>query len=269
MIYRSRIKGIMCAIALGVSSYSHAENIGDLGSKQGEESAGYFQVGLGGGWADRPLEGDFNGFGGLVIEGRYKWKGAFVELTSDSIGVPGFAIGYELWENQNWAVDLVAIPVVGELNPWDIERLEDSNLRKRDGLTLTGIRATRFFEDFIVQSHLLPIGRGTVASLAVGKFWQIKNLNLSALGALRYNSEEVNRRSWDVRPIEASAEFPEYQSGSDVNAVFQLRAEYPITENWVAESTLFYSRVGDAIYESPLVSKRHAKGVSFEIGYVF
>lgn len=269
MVYRSKLKGIICALALAVSSLTQAENIGNLGTEQDDESSGYFQIGFAGGWADRPLEDDFNDFGGLVIEGRYEWNNAFVELTSDSIGVPGFAIGYELWENPNWAVDLVAIPVQGELNPRDIERLENSNLRKREGLTLTGVRATRFFNEFILQGHLLPLGRGTVVSIAAGKFWQIKNWNISALAALRYNSSEVNQRSWDVTAIEASIDFPEYQSGSDVNAMLQLRAEYPITENWVAESTLFYTSVGDSIYDSPLVAKRQAKGIAFEISYVF
>lgn len=270
MQYKRFIKAAAMLIGSSWVMTGHAENIGaELGKSSSDESNGYFQMGFLGGWSDRSVEGDFNDFGGFIIEGRYEKYGAFVEVTTDSIGVPGFAIGYELWDNSDWAVDIVAIPVMGELDPSDFDRLENSNLKERNGLTLTGIRATRFFDDFIVQGHVLPLGNGNIASIAVGHFWQIRNWNLSALAALRYNSAEVNDRTWSVAASEASAAFPEYRAGGDVTAMMQLRAEYPITEDWVFEASTFMSRIGDEVADSPLIETQVVKGISFEFSYVF
>lgn len=258
--------------ALGLllgTSLAQAENIGsELGKEQGEESTGYFQIGVGGGWSDRSIEGDFEDFGGVFVEGRYAWHGLFVEVSNDNIGVPGFALGYELWDSEQWAVDLVAIPM-GGLDPENFDRLKGNGLQDREGFTLTGVRATRFFDDFILQGHVLPLGEGPVVALAIGKFWQVKNWSVSALAALRYDSADVNDKTWSVGASEASVAFPEYEAGAGISASMVLRAEYPITENWVFETSAFYGRTDDAVADSPLIVKQQAKGVAFELSYVF
>ncbi len=262
---------VLAATLLMFAPLSQAQNIGsELGKSEyeDEDSGGYFQIGFGGGWADRPLEDDYEDFGGLVIEGRYAWNGLFVELDSDSVGVPGFAVGYELWEDNQWAVDLVAIPF-GGLDPKNTDRLKQSNLGKRSAFTLTGIRATRFFNDFILQGHILPLGEGSMASLAIGKFWQVKNWNLTATAALRYNSQAFNDDIWSITPEEASIEFPQYSASSSLAAIFVLRAEYPISENWVFETSVFANGVSDGIADSPIVARDKVRGVAFEISYVF
>lgn len=263
-------KGKLIALGLLLSgSAVQAENIGsELGNESSEESSNYFQIGVAAGYSDRLIDGDSKGFGGIFLEGRYAWNGLFVEATTDSIGVPGFALGYELWENEDWALDVVAIPM-GGLDPQDFDRLKNQGLAEREIFTLTGVRATRFFDDFIVQGHVLPLGEGPVASIAVGKFWQVKNWSISALAALRYDSAEVNDEIWSVGAFEASELFPEYDAGSSFFASAVLRAEYPITEHWVFEGSAFLGGLTDGAGDSPLLAKQYQKGLAFELKYVF
>lgn len=260
------------AFALGlmsIASFTKAENIGEaIGKEQEQESGNYFEIGISAVMFESRIDGDTKEFHHLSWQGRYEYNGLFVEKNNDSVGVPGFAIGYELWENRDWAVDIVAIPLNG-LDIDNFDRLKGSSLQNRNAVSLTGMRATRFFDDFILQAHVLPLGKGAFASFAAGKLWQVDNWSLSAFGALSYASEKLNDQLWSVTEQEASETFPQFDASNSVNASLVLRAEYPLSENWVFQAETFAGKISSGIGDSPIFEKDTIAGFNLELKYVF
>ena len=250
-----------CSMCLSLYSISGLANE--------EESGSYLQIGLIGGLFDGIFEDDISYIADINVEGRYAWKGMFIEMDNDTIDVPGIALGYELWDNANWSVDLIAIPITPYIDPEDFDRFEQSNLEIRKIMVVAGTRITRFFDNIVIQGHLLPVGEGPAGSLAVGYIWQYKNWNFSMLTAARYNSETINSHVWSVSEEESSEEFAVYDAGAGTTLSTQFRAEYPITEHWVAEASVFYFYLEDAVADSPLTTQRSVTGLTLEINYVF
>ena len=265
--YRSLV---LLFIAYCFASQTIAKNISAIENDTSAEPSGdYLQLGLLSIYGDHAIEGQGENYNFITIDGRLEYAGFFVEVTTDSVALPGFAIGYELYNSRDWSVDFVSIPVQMELIPDDFERLKNNNLYRRDGLKLSGIRATRFFDKYVAQAHILPLGRGTIATLALGRYWRMQNWYLSAFGSLRYQSETVNRRTWRVTPEEASIEFPTYEPSAGTDIELQVKTEYPLSEDWIFNASVRVSRLSDGVANSPIIVEQTSKSIAVGIGYVF
>src|SRR5690606_9694256 len=130
-------------------------------------------------------------------------------------------LGYNLWSNEVWTVDLLASSGYGRGvdsdNP-DISFMseEDRNLELKKRVYSfrgSGIRATAYFGDYIFQYRLLTdqfSDTGVVSTARLGRSWQIGNWNLHGLASLRYDSARTNQEAFGITASEATTLFPEY-----------------------------------------------------------
>lgn len=261
---------LLTALSLYIPHAVMANNISDHGSPTTNESdGGYFKIGLGGGMGRDVIDDEFESGFGVPIEGRYEWKGAFAEVSSSSIGVPGLALGYTMWQSPDWTVDAI-VTLASFFDPDDYDRTKNSNLKERNGALLGGIRATRFYKDFVFQSHVLAgKNKGLAVALAAGHYWQVKNWNFMALLSTRYNSAKYNDFYYGIDEDETSDEFDAYEAGSGLNFQAEIAAEYPISENWVFETAIRHTELSSAMSDSPIFTKDRTTGIRASISYVF
>ncbi len=90
-------------------------------------NGGYFEIGVEAGYANDPkVADDDEGWGGsLSLAGGYRYKGLFIEASQGTFD--GLNLGYNLWNNQHWSVDLLAASLNGDIDTENADRI-DSNL---------------------------------------------------------------------------------------------------------------------------------------------
>ena len=129
----------------------------------------------------------------LGLGWEYNWKGFFSEAIQDSYS--GLNLGYELWKDDNWRLDIIGMNLHGsvsnadEILPGMNEEERNSRLIKRDTITLNGgVRATYYWKDnifqFRLESDYSQKNAGAQGSLLVGRAWQIRNWNIHGLTGL-------------------------------------------------------------------------------------
>lgn len=190
------------------------------------KEGGFIEIGLKASTKRNPVEigNDQAGFS-LLLDGRFQWKGLFVEVIEDSSTL--FTSGYNAWNNNHWSLDIVVSQIYddvidygsfkeirifeGEPENEGIESPVDTaetnlltsetinnrfkNLRDRNSGFLIGSRATAYYGSYIFQFGLLTDissrRNDITASIEAGRSWQIRNWNLYALGRARYRTSKV------------------------------------------------------------------------------
>lgn len=261
------LMGLTMAMLMGSAQ---ANNISEHVSRTNGDSAdGYFKIGIGGAVYKDVFEGGSESSAFVPVEGRYQWKGAFAEISSSSIAVPGLAAGYNVWQNDNWSVDAL-VTLSAAIDVSEIDRFDNSNLKDRSNALAGGVRVTHFYDDYVFQGHLLTASkRGVVAALAAGRHWQVNNWNFIALASARYNSSKYNDFYFGVDESEVNDDFAAYQAGSGVTFEAELAAEYPLSENWVFEAAVRHAEFSGALKDSPLLVEDRASSLRMSVSYVF
>lgn len=215
---------------------------------------------------------------GLGLGWEFHWKGFFTEVIENSYG--GLNLGYTLYQNDNWTIDLIALEVSGSvsnkdgLTPTMTEAQRNRHLRYRDTITLDGgIRATHYWGNNILQlraeaDYSSNYG-GAEASVLYGKTWQLRNWNVHALGGAYWQSRARNEYYWEVSTEEATSQLPAYAAQSSINVSLELGATYPLSEHWLSRTQIAVFRNGDTIADSPLSANQAYGGISTSISYVF
>ena len=215
----------------------------------------------------------------LGLGWEYRWKGFFVEAIQNSYS--GLNLGYELWQDGNWRLDIIGMNVTGAasdsdtITPGMSEEERDIRLLKRDTISLNGgMRATYYWKDNIFQLRLgsdySQKNAGAQGSFLVGRAWQIRNWNIHGLTGAQWYSRKNSEYLWGISSVEATERFPEYQASSTVNYSFEIGATYPISEHLVSRSKIVALVIDDSVSESPLTNSDSVGGViSTSIVYVF
>ncbi|BCD99674.1 MipA/OmpV family protein [Marinagarivorans cellulosilyticus] len=273
---------VFAGIAMFAGTVCFASDIAREVSGDGGDNFFEVSIGLGAGQNNRVKKEDEHNdsYGvGIGLGWEYRWKGFFSEAIQDSYS--GLNLGYELWQNDNWRLDLIGMNLHGsvsnddEILPGMTEEERNDRLVRRDTITLNGgVRATYYWKDNIIQFRLesdySQNYAGAQSSLLVGRAWQIRNWNIHGLTGLQWNSRKRNEYLWNVSPLEATEKFPEYQASSSLNYSFEVGATYPISEHWLSRSKIVAFTIDDSVSESPLTNNDNVGGViSTSIVYVF
>ena len=215
----------------------------------------------------------------LGLGWEYRWKGFFSEAIQDSYS--GLNLGYELWQNDNWRLDIIGMNLHGsasnadEILPGMSEDERNKRLPKRDTISLNGgVRATYYWKDnifqFRLESDYSQKNAGAQGSFLVGRAWQVRNWNIHGLTGLLWHSRKRSEYLWSVSSLEATEKFPEYQASSALNYSFEIGATYPISEHWLSRSKIVAFIIDDSASESPLTKSDNVSGeISTSIVYVF
>ena len=237
---------------------------------------GFLEVGVGASlWNHPQVWNDHKGGYGLIVSGAYRYKGLFVEAINGT--ADGVNLGYQLWNDDQWAVDLIGINATnGRTNPIEPNLPETSRnlwlMDRQTALTGAGLRVTRYFDDYIFQFRVLNDiynNRGNYGSARLGRSWQYRNWNFHAIGGIEYFDSQFGEHLVGVGADEATRAFPQYSPGSFAQVEGEVGVTYPMTEHWVFRATIRHTFLPDAVTNSPLYEDNYATSLFTSLNYVF
>jgi len=275
----------LCANSAQASDVTKGVRAGS--TSQDSANGGYLEIGIGLG---RDIEYDF--FNQQIdeeentkltfvtnVSGVFRYQGLYIEASQ---GVnDGVSLGYNVWANNNWAVDIVGANAAGDASGGDPEpdysNLTDTQriqaIEDRDSFYVgSGIRLTGYFGNAILQYRLVTDiidNNGIRSALRAGYSWQLKNWNYYSVVGADYNSAKTNRFWYGVTSEQASSRFPAYDIGSTVEYSGELGVTYPVSENIVFRSAVRSIRIPDDIVNGPVPGGVSRSFYLTMISYVF
>jgi outer membrane scaffolding protein for murein synthesis (MipA/OmpV family) len=259
-----------------------ARDLRGNGSAPNHSDGGYFELGFGAAYVVDPFLAEADGCDShrvcpsLFASGAYRYKGAFIELADATYD--GLNLGYSLWDNEHWAVDILALNIFGEPSDDertsdDPERQKDLNLIQRSRLFVgTGTRITGYFGNTILQLRWvgdISDDHGAVGSLRIGQSFQYRNWNFHTMVSADWLSAKATNYWIGVSPQEATTRFAAYQTDSSVYLSGEVGVTYPISDHWVGRTYLRYAALPDKVANSPLIDENHALVLAATVSYAF
>lgn len=264
---------------------SHANDIAaDVnGGNRNYQNGGYFEIGAIAGFNDNPvhLKAHSRRSGvGVDVDGSgvYRYQKFFAEAvyaTQDGVN-----LGYNLWQNDNYSVDLLAGSLSGsyyirEDNITDdgSEEYKNDELYTRRTLhTGTGIRVTRHINNYVIQYRLVTDildNNGIISTLRVGRGWQYRNWNFHGVLSAIYTSKETNQYRFGVDQEDATTRHPAFYPEASVSYSAQFGVTKPLSEHWVVRGIAGWEQTPDEIKPSNFVDEHDRTYLGISISRVF
>lgn len=197
----------------------------------------------------------------LVIDGRYQWKGFFVELANDPARDKNLpAAGYNFYSTEHWNLDVIAAAATGRT---ESNYYVDGQAKQISGEPTRGFgfRAQGSWGNSIVQMVALPYfhedfrsdSAVDYASLWVGHRWQIRNWSLNGLLGAVYKSSGLLDHHYGVTEDEADKIFRAYEPSSGTDYTAHIDLSYPVSKNILFQIYSRHTQYSDAALDSPLI----------------
>lgn len=213
--------------------------------------------------------GDPVGYLSIGLAGRLEYNRFFAEFIENSFG--NATLGARAWTGDNAEVELIVTSLFDHINRKGIEGFESITNRKAD--LNAGLRTSYFFGDGIMQFELvhdiINSHNGFTGSIQLGQQAQARNWNLHLLAGMRYFSKDVIDHLFGVSASEATADIPAYRAKHGFMPTIQIGAALPLSERWVFRAVAEYSRLPDAVSDSPLAQGSDLYNVQGGVYYVF
>ncbi len=193
----------------------------------------------------------------------------FIFYQYDKITFAGTNLGYNLLQESNYAVNIIA--------KWRFDGYDAD-----DSSALAGMEDREFsvdaggdlsvFGDWgtIKTSFVLDVtGRhdGFEAGLSYSKRLHYDPLILSPLVGFNWRSDKLNNYYYGVRTSEAQAGRNAYPAGESLNWFGGCELNYELGENWSLYGRGVYEHLGSEITNSPIVDEDHV--VKFIAGAIY
>jgi outer membrane protein len=205
----------------------------------------------------------------LDLNVHLQYKGWFMEGFSQSL--EEFTLGYNFANGDRWSLDAVGLEQHPEISKDVSDDLDGIKTREAD--YMFGLRATGYYEDYIVQLHALTdiseIHYGQVYSLKVARHWQYKNWNFHGIVGASYRSERVADYYLSVKPEDATEKFTTFRAHAGFTQIFELGATYPLSQKWVFRSLVRHIELDNQWTDSPLIVSNGGNALVTSISYVF
>lgn len=259
---------LMSSISVLAADIARDVRVGGVAASS--RNGGFLEAGIGLFSSKDPVRGEEDEQGiGVLLSGRYQWHGLFIETIEHSVNT--LSLGYNLWNNNHWSLDIIGTSINSEIITDDNKALE--GLRKRKSDFLFGGRASGYYGNYVFQLQAVEDASGAhggiITSLEGGRHWQKRNWNFHTLLGIQHHSQQVVNYYLGIRPDEASATLPEYHTGSGSFFTAEIGVTYPISEHWVFRSTAHYAQLSDNLNRSPIISSKHFNHLSTTLSYVF
>ena len=218
------------------------------------------------------------------IRFRYYWNNFFLEYEGyKGLGFPG--VGYNFYNQNTWMFDVF----ITEIHPailWEDDgHVENGVINEQDGLIgitpkdsddRISLRATHFIDDktalriVIAPMSDLKEMKEDSPYLAVwyGKTWQHQNINFHTTLNAQYYSSDILNHYYGVEGEDISDKFESYSAQGGISLSAELGMAYPLTKDWLLESSLKLTRLPDSIYNSPLINTRLESQAQVSVTYV-
>jgi MipA family protein len=281
---------LLTTILASCAGHSLAEDIGkdDKPDQDRSDNRDGYSLSLGLGYvnSESPLddEEDTDGLR-LVIDGRYQWKGLFVEFANDPSRDKNLpAIGYNFYSTVHWNLDLIAAAatVDSEFN-YEVDGQEKQI--SGEATRGIGLRAQGVWGNSIVQMVALPYfhqdfrsnSAVDYASLWFGHRWQIENWSVNGLLGAVYKSSGLLDHHFGVTESEADEIVWAYEPSSGIDYTAYIDLSYPVSKNILFQIYSRHTQYSDQTLDSPIIEfarkweerpeKEHEFGIL--LNYVF
>ncbi|MGB0833360.1 MAG: MipA/OmpV family protein [Psychrobium sp.] len=268
----------LAALFLLSSFAANAQDGEEEKSKDSDKWHWDIQFQIGGIFYEHPLKGveqeefiDYLGVG-FVIDMYY--KGFFVQSNQRRSNPAEIDIGYELYERDDWAVDVILKNFFDDMSQDYLEDAGFEHLESRDGAMGVALRYSHYLDD-----ALLTVDVASVLIDEADNGWAVES----------FYSHLIPYRNWDIYLGTGltllSSNVVDYYVGIDKHesrpnlayyrpgAAYILEAEahaiYPISEDWTMRIGLTKSYLSDNISDSPLGIRSTSTFVKLGFNYVF
>ncbi|MDN4501372.1 MipA/OmpV family protein [Alteromonadaceae bacterium BrNp21-10] len=210
----------------------------------------------------------------LNLHLNFRWNGFFIENKGDK-GLGKAGAGYNFYNNQDWSFDAYITEIHDEIDPnsdYIIGNVHAGliGIEFRDSDQRLGLRATRYLNSSTaLRFFIAPIGsHGVYAGAWLGRTWQHKNFNFYAISSLQYHATKTLDYYYGVHPQESSDKFPQYQASGGITLTGEMGVTYPLSKDWIIESSFKVTRLPSSIYHSPLIDNKVEPVAKLSLTYV-
>lgn len=268
---------LLVCIALPLQAGDLAGEVRTGTSGPDNRNGGYFEVGLGVASYTNPVvgmpegnqKGEVHTEGFLDISARYQYQCLFAELFSQSL--EQFTMGCNFYNGNHWSLDWVGMAPHDEMT--EDEAKEYRGLKKRRGDFMSGLRATAYVGNYIVQLHTLTdisnIHHGELYSLKLARHWQYRNWTIHGIVGATYRSQQITDYYYSIDEAEASEQYPQFAARASMAYVAEAGVSYPLSEKWVFRGLIRRIDLDSRALESPLILDDHGQLIATSISYVF
>ncbi|WP_233070757.1 MipA/OmpV family protein [Motilimonas eburnea] len=206
-----------------------------------------------------------------------EYKNFYFDVQRSNL--PGGAfLGYQLWQGEDWQLDLVGGTYISGFDengnlytktsgPWL------AGITRRDDDFNVGLKIARQFQYVDFSSELVnDVGSAHGAWMwrsVVSKAIPLGNWDMRGGVGIDLYSARLANYYYGVSAGEANAYRPQYQPGTSFGGYVMLVAEYPITEDWVFNGGALLGVASPSIYNSPLTSSAVRSVGYMGVKYVF
>lgn len=191
----------------------------------------------------------------------------------------GLIIGYNLVENQKWALDVIGLNIHSSIDEYGTDAYsgplieELAGIKTRKGDFDVGLRLSRINGDTLLSFELLhdvssnhksPVVNVFISHIEPWRNWEFR----SAFG-LSYFSSDYTTYYYGVSEQEVRNNRHEYKGNDALALQFELHSEYPISQHWTFLGGFLSTWFTDGISESPLVKQSYQLKAKVGIRYVF
>jgi len=216
--------------------------------------------------------------GGAYVDLSY--KGFFFQTNRFRANAFSGELGYQLIEQDNWGVDLIAKVYLFGFDPESIERYNDTKtpgfelLEERNPGVGLALRYSYFNDDDIFTADLATLnpalgGNSWVVDLYYSHLSVYKNWDIYTGAGLTYYSQDVVNYYAGVTADESSKNFAPYQAGDGFKAEAQIFGLYPLSRNWTLSVGVTQSYLSSSFSDSSIGLRQDLTQLKLGARYVF
>ncbi len=189
------------------------------------------------------------GFFNVGVNASY-YGDSFYFIAGDE---EGLLLGYSVLKQKDSAVDVILAPRFGGFDTSDNEL---KSLDERDVDLHAGLRYTKYLGDSLYKiefsKDVSGAHGGSILSASYEKEWQQKNWIITGGVTASYISEKMMDYYFGVSDKEASAKFAAFNVDASSLLEAGIKAEYPISEHWVATAAVHHFIADGNVSSSPI-----------------
>jgi outer membrane scaffolding protein for murein synthesis (MipA/OmpV family) len=191
----------------------------------------------------------------------------------------GLVVGYSLIDKFNWGLDVLGTNVQGGFDDKGLGFYNNGVIDELRGIKTrhydfdAGLRLTRRFKNSQISFEYLhdisSTHNGWVINSFVSQILPWRNWEFrSGVGISAYSADFTNYY-FGIEASEATPSRPVYKSNTSTSIMFELHAEYPISQNWVFLAGWLTTWFSKEIDDSPIISQRYQHKAKVGLRYVF
>ncbi len=195
----------------------------------------------------------------------------YFSLRFKDFYIEGLDIGYRLWKNNKWNIDLLATPRFYEIDPNSAKNNELDGIDKTERTYFAGVStqlaAKHITYTFQILTDVIE-SDGSEALATASKAFKISpSFILTPTVGITYQDSKLVDHFYGVQDHEVAAGRPAYGGEDSLNVHASLTAVWDTTKHIQLLGQLKYEALGDGIGDSPIVDDTDI--VTLALGLVY